>query len=370
MDGGRAAHGEGAGSPRPAPAVATACRCCGSRALQLIAELDLAPLGPQPVARGRLDAPCATQPRLPCVCEECRLLQLPGPAVPADPEPDELELALAEIAAQGAFVLPPGFGAAAARRLRAAGHAPLRIEARDAAALADDLHDLLAGIGSLLPPGGVATMELPYLLPLLRAGRVDALRPDLLSWFSLATAEIALMQHGLVVFDAAELPAQGGRLRLRIRHAGERGPRPTPGFATVREREAAFGLHRAEPYRVFAETTLETRRALLDFLRGARRAGQRVAGVVEAGCGAGLLAHAGIGPELLPFVVDPAPRRQGRILPGSRIPVRAPEAVLALRPDVLLLLARDRTAALAEEFAVIRAWGGRFALPGRVLQLF
>jgi hypothetical protein len=265
-------------------------------------------------------------------------------------------------------IVPPGI--AAARRLRAAGRAPALLLAGGSLARVVDLHDLVEGLRMLLAPGGVLTAELPYLPRLIQAVRFDALRHDRLSWFTLATAEIALAQHGLMVFDVEELTAEGGSLRLYARHVEDRGKPVTEAVEVLRRREAAAGLGRAEAYRGFACLVAEAKCALLDFLVGARRAGRRVAGHVACGSGDTLLGYCGIGPELLPFVVDEDPRRQGKLLPGVRIPIRPPGAILCERPDFVLLLDGDSVPEVTATLGAIRDWGGRFVLPGPAVEVF
>lgn len=274
---------------------------------------------------------------------------------------------LRAFAAQGmaAMVVPAGL--AVAQRLRASDQAPPLLLCEHMLGRAAAPQDILAGMRLLLAPGGVLVLDLPSLAGAPEHVPFEAFGPGLRCWFTLATAEVALLQHGLVVFDAEPDAGDGVSFRLFVRHVEDRGKPVTEAVEALRQHEAEAGLARPETWRRFAARVTETRDALRAFLRAARRAGRRVAGHVAAGQGELLLAHAGIGPELLPFVVDRDPCRQGGVLPGLGIPIRAPAALRAERPDLLLLLAGEEGAPSAPDLAAIRDWGGRFVLPGRAM---
>ncbi|WP_270934520.1 hypothetical protein [Falsiroseomonas oryzae] len=386
--------------PFGAAPAAPACRCCGLPTTAPLVDLGLLPVSGTPVEPDAPDAARLCRPLRPLVCDDCRLVQLAGPAAPGPASrrtrrprvarraaaamrrlgldaPGEVAVLDADGPSRGTFLcddlpvrgLSWPFGAAEARRLLGAGHAPVLLDIGDAISLADDLHDLLEGCRILLAPGGVLFIEVPHLLPVLRDRRLDAFRHDRRAWFTLATVEIALLQHGLVVFDAEEVAADGGWLRVQARHVENRGRPLTQGMAAVRAREAAFGLQRAAPYRAFAEAAVQAKCDLLDFLVGMRRAGRRVVGLVAPGQGDTLLGYAGVGPELLPVVADLDAARHGGLLPGARIPIRSPAAALAQNADFLLVLTWDGLAVAERAFARFRAEGGRFVLPTPVLHV-
>jgi C-methyltransferase C-terminal domain len=263
------------------------------------------------------------------------------------------------------------FGAATARQLRATGPAPALILAgRDVLPDAADLHDVLSGLRTLLAPGGIVVLELQHLLHLVRHGAFDALGHRHGCTPSLLVAELTLGQHGLVVFDAEELSAPPGTLRLHLRHAEDTAKPVGVAVGRLRAAERAAGLEGPEPYARFAEHVVEAKCAILDFLAGARRAGRRVAGAGAEARAATMLNYCGIGPELLPFTVDARARAEaGLMVAGRRIPVLAPEAILEDRPDFVLVLDGDRRDETMEEFSAIRDWGGRFVVPLPNLQV-
>jgi len=131
----------------------------------------------------------------------------------------------------------------------------------------------------------------------------------------------------------------------------------------LRREEEAFGLDGLDVYKGFAERVARTKFALLDFLIGARRAGKRVAAYGAPAKGNTLLNYCGIGPELVDFTVDRSPHKQGRLLPGTRIPIRAPDEILKTQPDYLLILPWNLKSEIMEQMAPLRDWGGRFVVP-------
>jgi hypothetical protein len=127
--------------------------------------------------------------------------------------------------------------------------------------------------------------------------------------------------------------------------------------------EQAAGLEGDEAYHAFARQVIDTKCALLRFLVDARAAGKTVAAYGAPAKGNTLLTYCGVGPELVAFTVDRSPYKQGKLLPGTRIPVRAPEAVAEAKPDYLLILPWNLQDEIMEQMAAIRDWGGQFVVP-------
>ncbi len=313
-------------------AAAPACRGCGAPACEDFCDLGLVPVDATPVPVGSASE-VAFRPHRLLACSECGLVQPPE--------------------GEGAC----GFGAAAARRLRGRGLAPVMVGTGDALARAADSHDVAAGLRILLAPGGTAVLDLPWLLPAL-----EALRPDLLGdgracLFDLASAEVLLAEHGLVVFDATGAAS----LRIRVRHFEDARP-VAPAVQALREREAGVARARAG----FAARLAEAKCALLDFLIGLRRAGRAVAALGDAASSDLLLRVCGIGPELLPAIATPGAAAPGLCLPGCRIRLVPLDHLAASRPDFVLALPQ---ADMAAAIAAIRACGARPVLPLPRLQI-
>lgn len=236
------------------------------------------------------------------------------------------------------------------------------IVANNVLAHVPDPNDFVAGLAILLKPGGVATLEFPHLLRLMRENQFDTIYHEHFSYFSLRVAQTLFERHGLAIVDVDELPTHGGSLRVHARHRAAAAP-PSANVTHVLAAESAAGLDRPGGYAGFAEQVHETKRALLSFLIDARRAGKRVAGYGAPGKGNTLLNFCGIRTDLLEYTVDRSPHKQGRYTPGTRIPIRPPETIFATRPDYVLILPWNLASEITAQMQGIREWGGRFVVP-------
>jgi hypothetical protein len=261
------------------------------------------------------------------------------------------------------------FGVATAQRLKAAGVAPQLMAANNVLAHVPDLNDFVAGFAVLLALGGVLTVEFPHLLRLMRERQFDTIYHEHFSYFSLLTVQRIFVAHGLRVFDVQQLPTHGGSLRVFVTQAGS-AHAETPAVAALLAEERAAGLAGRAAYAAFAEQVVDTKAALMAFCVEARRAGKSILGYGAPAKGNTLLNYCGIGPEFIGFTVDRSPHKQGLLLPGTRIPIRAPEALLAARPDYVLILPWNLRDEITTQMAAVRDWGGRFVVPIPTVQVF
>jgi C-methyltransferase C-terminal domain/Putative zinc binding domain/Methyltransferase domain len=222
-----------------------------------------------------------------------------------------------------------------------------------------DLHSFTEGLKIALKPQGIITLEFPHLLRLMDEAQFDTIYHEHFSYFSLLTVQKVFAHHGLEVFDVQELPTHGGSLRVFGRHAGNSAG---PNVEALLQREREAGLDRLDTYRGFAEKVKRVKCDLLEFLIEARKLGKTVAGYGAPAKGNTLLNYCGIGPELLPFTVDRSPHKQGQYLPGTRIPILAPEAIEERRPDYVMILPWNLKDEITDQMKVIREWGGRFVV--------
>lgn len=261
------------------------------------------------------------------------------------------------------------FGDTLAARLAAAGVAPDVIVANNVLAHVPDLNDFVCGLRRLLKPDGVITIEFPHLLRLMAENQFDTIYHEHFSYFSLLVVDRILARHGLRVFDVTELPTHGGSLRIFACHA-ESGLHGRAGaVADVLEREISAGLGGDEVYRDFGARVVRSKCDVLGFCIGAHRAGKRLVGYGAPAKGNTLLNYCGIGPEFMEFTVDRSPHKQGLLLPGVRIPIHAPDAILHARPDYVMILPWNLKTEIMEQMAVIKSWGGRFVVPIPRLQV-
>jgi SAM-dependent methyltransferase len=264
--------------------------------------------------------------------------------------------------AQGVPTRVMFFGAAAAEKLAGEGLAADLVIGNNVLAHVPALHDFLDGIRVLLQQAGVATFEFPHLLRLVEERQFDTIYHEHFSYFSLLAIERVFAQHGLIAFDVEMLPTHGGSLRLFVQRLG--GPhQPAPALAAVRAAERAAGFDDPQAYGRLAKTAEQVRRDFLEFLQDARTAGRCVAAYGAPAKGNTLLNYCGVGPDLIRVTVDRNPHKQNRYLPGSRIPIRAVDALRELRPDYVVVLPWNLKEEIVEQLAWIGEWGGRFVLP-------
>ena len=146
-------------------------------------------------------------------------------------------------------------------------------------------------------------------------------------------------------------------------HAGNAALPELPSVQKIRDAEKDYGLYGLDAYRAFAASTVKIKCDLLRFLIQARAEGKVVAGYGAPAKGNTLLNYCGVGPELIPFTVDRSHHKQGHLLPGVRIPIKAPQAILDARPDYVLILPWNFKDEIVEQMAAIREWGGKFVVP-------
>jgi hypothetical protein len=280
------------------------------------------------------------------------------PVLGVEPAANVAETALAAgIPTEVAF-----FGTATAQMLADRNeHADLMV-ANNVLAHVPKLNDFVEGFHVLMRPLGVATFEFPHLLRLIEDVEFDTIYHEHFSYFSLMTVERVMAAHGLRVFDVDELPTHGGSLRIYVCHEDDPRPREQ-AVDDLSAREAAARLTELATYSTFGERVRALRDDLLEFLISARREGKRVAAYGAPAKGNTLLNYCGLGPDQIEFTVDLSPHKQGLFLPGTRIPIHAPDHVRERKPDFLLILPWNLKDEIMTQMADIRDYGGRFVIP-------
>lgn len=261
------------------------------------------------------------------------------------------------------------FNRETAERLKAAGKAADLMAANNVMAHVPELNQFISGFAVLLKPQGVLTVEFPHLLNLIEQVQFDTIYHEHYSYLSLLAAEKIFAAHGLRVFDVEELPTHGGSLRLYVCHRGA-DHADTVGLARIRKKEAAAGLDSLAAYDNFAPRVKAVRDELRGFLVAAKADGKTVCAYGAAAKGNTLLNYCGITAQDIAAVYDKNPHKQRHLLPGSQIPIRAPEAIAADRPDYLLILPWNLKNEIAAEQAQIRGWNGHFVIAIPQLQIF
>lgn len=261
---------------------------------------------------------------------------------------------------KGIPIVQEFFGRDLAARLRAEGRSAHLMVANNVLAHVPDINDFIAGFAELLAPDGVATFEFPSLVKLIEGCQFDTVYHEHFSYLSLTAAERVLDANGLRLFDVEELPTHGGSLRLFAERADTASRSVSARLATLRDRERAAGVRSRAYYAGFQPRADAVKDTFARFLRDAGRDGIAVAGYGAAAKGNTLLNYAAVRADLVRFVVDRNPAKQGRFLPGSHIPIVAEEALRETRPGYIVILPWNLKEELAAQLAYARSWGARF----------
>lgn len=398
---------------------ALTCRFCRAPLSQVVVDLGMSPPANYLINAGEPDPPVF--PLCAYVCERCHLVQLPQYQRPDEIFSDYLYLAsystswlahlssyaemairrfrlgpqsfVVEIASNDGALLktfvaanipalgiePAGnvaaiaraqgvptqeefFGAAVGARLNAQGKSADLVVANNVLAHVPDINDFVAGIAALLKPSGVATLEFPHLLRLIERTEFDTIYHEHFSYLSLATASAIFAAHGMTIFDAEELPTHGGSLRIYVSAAGA-AIAPSKACERIVRAESDAGLDGVEVYADFSRRVLAAKTSFVDFLRTSASAGRSVAGYGAPAKAATLLNYCRVGQDLLGYTVDRNPHKQGKLIPGARIPIYAPDRIFESKPDFIVIFPWNIRDEIVEQMSGIRAWGGKFVTP-------
>ena len=225
-----------------------------------------------------------------------------------------------------------------------------------------DIRGFAAGLRALVKDDGMVTLEFPHLLRLIERRQYDTIYHEHFSYLSLLTSSRALATAGLRVVDVDELGTHGGSLRVYARPEEAAGE-PTERVKAVLAAEEAAGLHTVAGHEGFAAAVLKIKSDLLGFLLAAAREGRSVAGYGAPGKGNTLLNHCGIRSDLLSYTVDRSPVKQGKFLPGTHIPIYAPERLAETRPDYILVLPWNLREEITHQLHYVRIVGSEAGLP-------
>jgi len=252
------------------------------------------------------------------------------------------------------------FGRDEGARLAAEGFRCDVFHANNVLAHVADLNGFVAGLKSVLKPGGIASIEVPYLGELIDKLEFDTIYHEHLCYFSATALDHLFARHGLVLFDVERIPIHGGSLRAFVAHAGAA---RTGTLTALLADEARLGFTTASFYADFESKVLALRKSLLAALKDLKQNGRSLAAYGASAKGATLLNFFGIGADLLDFVADRSTVKQGKITPGSHLPIVAPEELLTRRPDYVLLLTWNFAEEILKQQAVYRDGGGKFIIP-------
>jgi hypothetical protein len=397
------------------------CRLCGASLTRTFVDLGMSPLCESYVPPEKLDVAEAFYPLHVRICDSCLLVQLPTYVAGEDifthyayfssysdswvahakRYADEMtsrlrlgsESLVTEVASNDGYLLQhflaagiPVLGveparnvaeAASAKGIRTAveflgpqtgrdiasrhGTADL-VAANNVFAHVPDIRGFAVGLRALVKDSGLVTLEFPHLLRLIEGRQYDTIYHEHYSYLSLLTASRALATAGLTVVDVDELDTHGGSLRVHARPQESAGE-PTGRVKAVLDAEDYAGLHTLAGHEGFAGQVLRIKSDLLTFLLDAVGKGLSVVGYGAPGKGNTLLNHCGIRSDLLAYTVDRSPVKQGQFLPGTHIPIYAPDRIAETRPDYILVLPWNLKKEISEQLDYVRSWGARLVIP-------
>lgn len=272
-------------------------------------------------------------------------------------EPTASTAAVAE--ALGIPVLREFFGEALGHRLTTEQRAADLIVGNNVYAHVPDINDFTLGLAAMLKPEGVVTLEFPHLMKLVELSQFDTVYHEHFSYLSLLTVARIFAAAGLRVFDVEALSTHGGSLRVYGCHTDashDEAPAVPGKFAE----ERMLGMESLAFYSGFQARANTVKDDLLRFLLNAKREGKAVAGYGAAAKGNTLLNYAGVKPDLLPFICDAAPSKQGKLMPGSHIPIASPDVLAARCPDYVLILPWNIADEVMYQLVDVAEAGARF----------
>jgi SAM-dependent methyltransferase len=255
------------------------------------------------------------------------------------------------------------FGAEVANELAAEGRTADLVLGNNVLAQVPDLNDFVEGLKILLKPEGVLTLEFPHLLRLIELNEFDTIYHEHFSYFSLITTQKILEAHGLRVFDVEELKSHGGSLRIFACRTSSTTHPIGPNVGKILGDEIGAKLDSIEGYEGFSRQVQTLKFNLVEFLLAAAKEGKTVAGYGAPGKSATLLHYCGIGKDLISYTVDRSPYKQGRHLPGTRIPIYHPDHIRETKPDYIVILPWNLKEEIKTQLEYAREWGARFVVP-------
>jgi 2-polyprenyl-3-methyl-5-hydroxy-6-metoxy-1,4-benzoquinol methylase len=200
-----------------------------------------------------------------------------------------------------------------------------------------DINDFTRGLKAALKPDGTITLEFPHLMQLVEQVQFDTIYHEHFSYLSLYTVSQVFASVGLRIWDVETLPTHGGSLRIYGCHAQD-SRKNSEAVNNMLSLELQNQLQTLATYQQFQQRADKVKNDLLDFLLEQKRLGKSVVAYGAAAKGNTLLNYAGVKPDLLPFICDAALSKQGKFMPGSHIPILAPDSLQESYPDYVLIL--------------------------------
>ena len=262
------------------------------------------------------------------------------------------------------------FGVKLAEELASKGKQADLMVANNVLAHVPDINDFVSGFAVLLKAEGVATFEFPHLVKLMSENQFDTIYHEHFSYLSLTSVKHIFEQNGLNVFDVEELSTHGGSLRVYAERIDTGKKVASESVATLLEYEIKQGIINNDNYSDFQRKADEVKNDFLSFLLEAKQQGKVVAAYGAAAKGNTLMNYAGVRPDLISFVVDLNPAKQGKFMPGSRIPIVEERQLKRIKPDYVVILPWNLKSEVTQQLSYIREWDGKFVTAVPKLEIF
>jgi len=225
-----------------------------------------------------------------------------------------------------------------------------------------DVNDFVAGMKIALNDGGVITLEFPHLMQLIEQNQFDTIYHEHYSYFSFYTASLIFDEHGLELFDVEQISTHGGSLRIYGKHKEDTSKSISSNVADLLKEEAK-AMQNIEYYKGFQEKVNEVKINLVSFLLVQKKLDKKVVAYGAAAKGNTLLNYCGVKNDLIEFVVDASPHKQGKYLPGSHIPIVTEEMIKKNKSDYILILPWNLITEITDQLKYIKEWDAKLVLP-------
>ncbi|MGR3174500.1 MAG: methyltransferase domain-containing protein [Candidatus Scalindua sp.] len=226
-----------------------------------------------------------------------------------------------------------------------------------------DINDFVGGLKIGLKPDGIVTMEFPHLVQLIENNQFDTIYHEHFSYFSLTTVRSVFEAHKLKLFDVEELITHGGSLRIFARHADDNTKPVSSNLLNLLKKEEHVGIKDLNYYMGFQKKAQRAKDELLSFLKEQNDNNKLVVAYGAAAKGNTLLNYCGVKSDVIKFVVDASPYKQGKFLPGSHIPVVNENEIRKSKPDFVIILPWNIKQEIIEQLNYVKEWGAKFVVP-------
>jgi hypothetical protein len=224
------------------------------------------------------------------------------------------------------------------------------------------INDFVRAMKINLKSTGVITMEFPHLMQLVENNQFDTIYHEHYSYLSFTAVKRIFDLNGLTIFDVEEIPTHGGSLRIYVKHEEDSSKEILASVSKLMEKENIKGMKTLEYYSEFQKSSNKIKYDFLDFLLEQKMNGKKVAAYGAAAKGNTLLNYCGIKKDLISFVVDKSPYKQGKFLPASHIPVVEESFIRENKPDYIVILPWNIKDEIIEQLSYIREWGAKFVV--------